>query len=79
MALILSIDTATETAGVCLSNGGEVLASLTNSTQQEHASWVHTSIQRLMEMTGNPLSALQAVAVTEGPGSRRRPPRAGRR
>ena len=69
MALILNIDTATETAGICLSQDGETLLLLQNEEQKDHASWLHEAIARAMESTGHCMKDLQAIAVTGGPGS----------
>ncbi len=69
MALILNIDSATETAGICLAKEGESLYMLQNREQKDHASWLHEAIAQMMETTGYRMSDLQAVAVTAGPGS----------
>jgi tRNA threonylcarbamoyladenosine biosynthesis protein TsaB len=69
MALILNIDTATETASVSLSKEGESLARLQNKDQKEHAAWLHPAIEKMMRETGFRMRDLQAVAVTAGPGS----------
>ena len=69
MALILNIDTATEEAGICLAADGEVVAMAVNPEQRDHASWLHTAIERVMQDAGTRLSDLQAIAVTAGPGS----------
>jgi len=69
MAFILSIDTAVESAGVCLAEDGHTLAFRENSKQKDHASWTHTAILQLLQETGLERTALHAVAVTSGPGS----------
>jgi tRNA threonylcarbamoyladenosine biosynthesis protein TsaB len=69
MALILNIDTATETAGISLSKEGQSLALLQNKDQKDHASWLHPAIEKMMQETGFRMRDLQAVAVTAGPGS----------
>jgi tRNA threonylcarbamoyladenosine biosynthesis protein TsaB len=69
MALILNIDTATEKAGVCLSEDGKMLILEENREQKEHASWLHAAIRKLMGETGFTMGDLDAVAVTSGPGS----------
>jgi tRNA threonylcarbamoyladenosine biosynthesis protein TsaB len=69
MALILNIDTATETAGVCLSKDGETLLMIQNADQKDHAAWLHPAIEQLLKTTGYRMTDLQAVAVTAGPGS----------
>jgi tRNA threonylcarbamoyladenosine biosynthesis protein TsaB len=69
MALILNIDTATEYASLALSREDAVLASNVNNEIRDHASWIHTAIQQLMNDAGYTLSQLHAIAVTAGPGS----------
>lgn len=69
MAIILNIDTATETAGIALSSGGLVLHSAINEDQKDHAAWIHHAIQQLMKDGGYAMHQLNAVAVTAGPGS----------
>lgn len=69
MALILNIDTATETAGITLSEDGRSLSMATNDVPKEHAVWLHTAVQRLLGETGFRMRDLSAVAVTSGPGS----------
>ncbi len=69
MALLLNIDTATESAGVCLSLGGNILAIEETMGQKSHASFIQPAINRVMQHAGYPLTAVDAVAVTAGPGS----------
>lgn len=69
MALILLIDTATEQGGIWLSKDGEVLASDVETNQRDHASWIHIAIRKMFENAALELSALDAIAVSEGPGS----------
>ena len=69
MALILNIDTATESASIALSNGVELLGSMENEDQKDHAAWIHSAIQQLMKDHKVTMQQLQAVAVTSGPGS----------
>ncbi|HSC55141.1 MAG TPA: tRNA (adenosine(37)-N6)-threonylcarbamoyltransferase complex dimerization subunit type 1 TsaB [Phnomibacter sp.] len=69
MSLILCIDTSLQLGSVSLSKNGECIAALYSDQQQEHASFLQPAIQRLMEQVGMPLSALDAVAVSNGPGS----------
>jgi tRNA threonylcarbamoyladenosine biosynthesis protein TsaB len=69
MALILNIDTATETAGICLAKDGESLLLYQNSEQKDHSAWLQPAIEKAMRESGYKLKDLQAVAVTAGPGS----------
>ncbi|HVS95698.1 MAG TPA: tRNA (adenosine(37)-N6)-threonylcarbamoyltransferase complex dimerization subunit type 1 TsaB [Puia sp.] len=69
MALILNIDTATQTAGICLADDGKVLAILENRAPKEHAAWLHPAVERSLSENGLGMRDLAAVAVTAGPGS----------
>jgi tRNA threonylcarbamoyladenosine biosynthesis protein TsaB len=69
MALILNIDTATESASISLSKDGAPLQILENKEQKDHAAWLHIAIGQLMVDSGYVLQDIQAVAVTAGPGS----------
>jgi tRNA threonylcarbamoyladenosine biosynthesis protein TsaB len=69
MPLILNIDTATELASVCLSRDGQILAIESNPDQKEHASFVQPAIQRLFLKTKIDMSSIDAIAVSNGPGS----------
>jgi tRNA threonylcarbamoyladenosine biosynthesis protein TsaB len=69
MSIILNIDTASEKAHVSLAKNGLVINSLSSESQKEHASFLQTAIQQLTKNTGLFLKDIDAVAVTEGPGS----------
>lgn len=69
MALILNIDTATETGSICLSKNGQSISMLQNENQKDHASWLQAAIVKLISAAGYGMQDLQAVAVTAGPGS----------
>jgi tRNA threonylcarbamoyladenosine biosynthesis protein TsaB len=69
MAIILHIDTAVESASVCLAEDKEITGFESNSIQKEHSSWLHPAIDRLFKSAGRKLSNADAVAVTIGPGS----------
>ena len=69
MALILNIDTATNYAGVCISNNEQVLASQSHHLQKDHAAFLQPAIAKIIEETGYQLKDIDAVAVTAGPGS----------
>lgn len=69
MAIILNIDTAIESASVCLAKEGQSLHFAINSDQRDHASWLHATIQKILLETGTNLKDIEAVAVTIGPGS----------
>jgi tRNA threonylcarbamoyladenosine biosynthesis protein TsaB len=69
MALILNIDTAVETASVCLAKDGVVLAFAENLGLKDHAAWLHPAIKNVFEKVSLHLQQTDTVAVTEGPGS----------
>ena len=69
MSLILNIDTALETASVCLANDDEVLQLSVNENQKDHAAWLHTAVTELLQKSGHTVNELEAVAVSIGPGS----------
>jgi tRNA threonylcarbamoyladenosine biosynthesis protein TsaB len=69
MALILNIDTATETASICLARDGAAISVMLNREQKDHASWLQTAVAAMMKETGISLQDIEAVAVTQGPGS----------
>lgn len=69
MAYILNIDTALETASICLSKDGELIHFFENEKQRDHAAWLQPGIHKLLTEANIQLSELQAVAVSNGPGS----------
>ncbi len=69
MPLILNIDTATEYAGICLSNNGICIGKEEHLHQKNHASFLQPAIHQLMEKTDKKLKELDAISVTGGPGS----------
>lgn len=69
MSLLLNIDTALDTASVCLAKDGEVLQLVLNENQKDHAGWLHTAIADILQKSGCTINELEAVAVSIGPGS----------
>lgn len=69
MALILNIDTATNIGSVCLSRDGQVLQTLVNDQQQDHAATMTLFIQQIMQEQQITPAQLDAIAVSAGPGS----------
>jgi tRNA threonylcarbamoyladenosine biosynthesis protein TsaB len=67
--IILSIDTATDQASVSLSGNGNVIGTLENDSQKDHAAWIQMAINTLLQKHGYTMQQLQAIAVTAGPGS----------
>jgi len=69
MALILNIDTATEHASVCISDNSVLLAFEESNDQKNHATFIQPAIQKIFSSINLSLSAVDAIAVTSGPGS----------
>jgi tRNA threonylcarbamoyladenosine biosynthesis protein TsaB len=69
MATILHIDTALETASVCLTRNGNTEGFLKNEKQKDHAAWLHPALQEIMASAGLAMNQLDGIAVTIGPGS----------
>lgn len=69
MSLILNIDTAVAGASIALSQNNRVLAFANNEAAKESAGWLQPAIRELMASSGFSLSALDAIAVSAGPGS----------
>jgi tRNA threonylcarbamoyladenosine biosynthesis protein TsaB len=69
MSVILNIDTAQETAFVCISENGKPKFIAENHSQKDHASFLHTAIDDLLKKAAISITELNAIAVTKGPGS----------
>lgn len=69
MALILNIDTAIDKASVCLGKEGKLLALAENDNRNQQAAWLHEAIKNMLQSEKLPLAALDAIAVSNGPGS----------
>jgi len=69
MPLLLNIDTATEHASVCLSNESGVLLLKESQDQKNHGAFLQPAIQQIVLETGIELESIDAISLTEGPGS----------
>jgi tRNA threonylcarbamoyladenosine biosynthesis protein TsaB len=69
MGYILSIDTSTETAQVCLAANGVLAGSRINENQKDHASFLQPAIKELLDEASAGYTDLVAVSVSNGPGS----------
>jgi len=69
MSVILNIDTAQETAFVCISENGKPKFSAENHSQKDHASFLHLAIDEILKKGAISIKELDAIAVTKGPGS----------
>ena len=65
----LAIDTSSDTAGIALSRKGELLASLTWQTAQNHTVDLLPNLVCLLQRTGAELDSAEAIIVAKGPGS----------
>jgi tRNA threonylcarbamoyladenosine biosynthesis protein TsaB len=69
MAVILNIDTAVETASLCLSDDDKPVGLTINESRNDQAAWLHRAIHQLTQEQGISLNQIEAVAVSIGPGS----------
>lgn len=69
MALILQIETATQTCSVALAQDGVLLAYKEQTERNIHASVITLFIEELMQKAEKKYQDLDAVAVSMGPGS----------
>ncbi len=69
MALILNIDSSLETATVSIAQEGIILQHEVNNVQKQHASFLHSAVQKLTNDLKISLQEVDAVACTIGPGS----------
>jgi tRNA threonylcarbamoyladenosine biosynthesis protein TsaB len=69
MSVILHIETATKVCSVALSANGSILQIRETRDKNSHSSTITVFIEEIMKSAGMPFSALDAVAVSMGPGS----------
>jgi tRNA threonylcarbamoyladenosine biosynthesis protein TsaB len=69
MARILLIETATEVCSAAIAVNGEVVAIAEDLHSQSHSALLTLQIEECAKMSGIALDALDAVAVSQGPGS----------
>lgn len=69
MALILNIETATPVLSVALGESGKVLDIKELNTQNRHSEQITLFIEALLQQNNKTFDELDAVAVSEGPGS----------
>ena len=68
MSYLLNIDTCSETAVICISNNGNPVNKAISNIRN-HATFIHSAISNLMKESEISFGDLDAIAVTEGPGS----------
>ena len=66
---ILNIDTAVQTASICLAKNEESIAVKINSSQNDHAAWLQPAIVAMLQEHNVSIKSLTAIAVSAGPGS----------
>jgi tRNA threonylcarbamoyladenosine biosynthesis protein TsaB len=69
MNYILHIDTSSRQAHVSLAADGKIVEAAVNDLPQDHASFLHPAIEKIIRNAGITLNNLSAVAVVSGPGS----------
>lgn len=69
VSFLLYIDTAVETASVCLSRDNVLMAEKVNPSQKDSAAWLHAAINDLLKENNITVQQLKAIAVSAGPGS----------
>lgn len=69
MAKILSIETATSVCSVAIHSNGELISSAEVSEQGAHAQKLMPLIDQILKESNMDYSELDAIAVSEGPGS----------
>ena len=69
MALILAIETGTEICSVALVRDGELISLRESDEERNHASTIAPFVDELLRESGVRPSDLEAVAVSQGPGS----------
>lgn len=69
MPLLLNIETSTEICSIAISKGMEVLSLQETSEAYAHASQITLLIQAALEEAGQSLADLDAIALSQGPGS----------
>ncbi|HMR85203.1 MAG TPA: tRNA (adenosine(37)-N6)-threonylcarbamoyltransferase complex dimerization subunit type 1 TsaB [Niabella sp.] len=67
--LILNIDTAINKGSFCISNNCDVLFFEINEKRNEQAGWLHHAIEVALQKAGLAPADLDAIAVSNGPGS----------
>jgi len=69
MGNILYIETATQVCSVALSANGTISQILESNEKNSHSATITVFIEEVMKSSGIPFAALDAVAVSMGPGS----------
>ena len=63
MAYILNIDTAIDSASICISKDDQLINIAVNENQKDHAAWIQPAIKSLVASSDMVLQDVDAVAV----------------
>ena len=69
MALILNIETTTDVCSVCLSQEEKILTKAFTDVPFQHAARITRLIEQCFQSAHLPMSKLEAIAISQGPGS----------
>ena len=69
MSIILNIDTAVQTSSICLAQNDQPISVKVNPSQKDSAAWLHVAIEEILNENHFNFQQLDAIAVSEGPGS----------
>jgi tRNA threonylcarbamoyladenosine biosynthesis protein TsaB len=69
VSFILNVDTAVESASICLAENGRIISTFTNPSRNDHAAWLHSAIHQILDQTKTRWDQLDALAISAGPGS----------
>jgi len=69
LSLILNIETATGVCSVALAQDGELIGLVESNTKNSHSSVLTLFMDEVLKTAGVALSDIDAVAISEGPGS----------
>ncbi|MEI7594360.1 MAG: tRNA (adenosine(37)-N6)-threonylcarbamoyltransferase complex dimerization subunit type 1 TsaB [Bacteroidota bacterium] len=69
MALILNIETSTAVCSVCLAKDGEKISIEENNEANNHSANLLSYIEKVLDKSGFKASDIDAIAVSQGPGS----------
>lgn len=69
MSIILNIDTAVQTSSICLAEKDQPISVKINPSQKDSAAWLHVAINEIVIENHLSFQQLDAIAVSEGPGS----------
>lgn len=69
MALILNIETSSETCSICLSENGQIVKYIESTEKNGHSTFITPFIDVIIEFVKSENKKLDAVAFSEGPGS----------